>query len=273
MHGRGEYLSLENLSACSLFTRCSCAGCIKTEGGNYAVYHQRSVSVSAGGLVILYVLGHSLFLVKAWKRAAELGIPKKCCARSAAARCSTQHRHRHLLGLLSLSASWAFLPWLRLSVLGALTYELPAAASVAKILGMPMDQPVSDPAVYTAIAWVMTLGILSGILIILFFQKRMQSRLQRMKEKDSRWSAILMDSLFVGMIATFLGMVFADVHTGLVGFIPVFVMLFSALVMALCGIAIKKLRWKWLENYAMPISMLSAMAFAIPLTAWIGGKL
>ena len=80
-----------------------------------------------------------------------------------------------------------------------------------------------------------------------------------------------MDSLFVGMIATFLGMVFADVHTGLVGFIPVFVMIFSALVMGACGLLIKKLDWKWLENYAMPISMLSAMAFAIPLTNWIGG--
>ncbi len=229
------------------------------------------------GLVILYVLGQSLFfLVKAWKRAAELGIPKKVLRGtvSGSALFSAAPAIAILLGLLSLSRFLGIpLPWLRLSVLGALTYELPAAASVAKILGMPMDQPVSDPAVYTAIAWVMTLGILSGILIILFFQKRMQSRLQRMKEKDSRWSAILMDSLFVGMIATFLGMVFADVHTGLVGFIPVFVMLFSALVMALCGIAIKKLRWKWLENYAMPISMLSAMAFAIPLTAWIGGKL
>jgi len=136
---------------------------------------------------------------------------------------------------------------------------------------MPMDQPAADPAVYLSIAWVMTVGILSGILIILFFQKKMQSRLQRMKEKDARWSAILMDSLFVGMIATFLGMVFADVHTGLAGFIPVFVMLFSALVMALCGLAVKKLGWQWLENYAMPVSMLSAMAFAIPLTGWIGG--
>ena len=156
-------------------------------------------------------------------------------------------------------------------MLGALTYELPAAASVAKILKLPMDQAVNDPAVYVAIASVMTVGILSGILIILFFQKRMQARLQRMKQKDAKWSAILMDSLFIGMIATFLGMVFADINQGLIGWIPVFVMLFSSLMMALCGLLVKKLNMKWLENYAMPISMLSAMAFAIPLTAWIGG--
>lgn len=227
------------------------------------------------GLVILYVLGQSVFfLIKAWRRAKELGIPAKTLrgTLTGSALFSVAPAIAILLGLISLSRFLGIpLPWLRLSVLGALTYELPAAASVAKITGMPMDQPAADPAVYLSIAWVMTVGILSGILIILFFQKKMQSRLQRMKEKDARWSAILMDSLFVGMIATFLGMVFADVHTGLAGFIPVFVMLFSALVMALCGLAVKKLGWQWLENYAMPVSMLSAMAFAIPLTGWIGG--
>ncbi len=234
-----------------------------------------SILFLLAGLVILYVLGQSVFfLVKAWKRAVELGISRQTLrgTLTGSALFSVAPAIAILLGLISLSRFLGIpLPWLRLSVLGALTYELPAAASVAKILAMPMDQPVNDPAVYIAIAWVMTLGILSGILIILFFQKRMQKRLARMKEKDARWSAILMDSLFVGMIATFLGMVFADVHTGLAGFIPVFVMLFSALMMGLCGLLIKKPGFKWLENYAMPISMLSAMAFAIPLTNWIGG--
>ncbi|NLD34246.1 MAG: DUF5058 family protein, partial [Clostridiales bacterium] len=150
-------------------------------------------------------------------------------------------------------------------------YELPAAASVAKILGLSMEQQVGDATVYISIAWVMTLGILSGILIILFFQKRMEQRLHRVKEKDAKWSAILMDALFMGMIAAFLGMVFADIRMGLPGWIPVFVMLFSALIMAICGLLVKKLKLTWLENYAMPISMLGAMAFAIPLTRWIGG--
>lgn len=226
-------------------------------------------------LVIAYVLGQSVFfLVKAWRRAIELGISRHTLRGTVtgSALFSIAPAIAILLGLISLSRFLGIpLPWLRLSVLGALTYELPAAASVAKILNMPMDQPVIDPSVYISIAWVMTIGILSGILIILLFQRRMQARLQRMKQKDARWSAIMMDSLFVGMIATFLGMVFTDVHKGLPGFIPVFVMLFSAVVMMLFGLLIKKLHWKWLENYAMPISMLSAMAFAIPLNNWIGG--
>lgn len=226
-------------------------------------------------LVIAFVLGQSLFfLLKAYRRARELGISAQVLRGTitGSAIFSVAPAVAILLGLISLSRFLGIpLPWLRLSVLGALTYELPAAASVAKILGMPMDQAVTDPSVYVAIASVMTVGILSGILIILFFQKRMQARLQRMKQKDEKWSTILMDSLFIGMIATFLGMVFADIGQGLPGWIPVFVMLFSSLLMALCGLLVKRFRMHWLENYAMPISMLGAMAFAIPLTAWIGG--
>ena len=40
-----------------------------------------------------------------------------------------------------------------------------------------------------------------------------------------------------------------------------------ALLMALWGIAIRVLKWTWLEQYAMPICMLGAMALSIPITA------
>ncbi len=225
------------------------------------------------GIVILYVLGQSIFfLIKAWKRAKELGIETKVLKNISigSALFTIAPAVSILLGLISLSRFLGLpLPWLRLSVLGALTYELPAAAAVAKILNVPLDQPIAQGEIYLAISWVMTLGILAGIFIILFFQKKMEKNLQNMKKKDSKWSTILMDSLFIGMIATFLGMVFADIRTGLAGWIPVFVMLFSSVLMLICGLLIKKFDWKWLENYAMPFSMLGAMAFAIPLTNWI----
>lgn len=227
------------------------------------------------GAVILYVIGQSVFfLVKAWRRARELKIEAKVLRGVAfgSAIFTIAPAIGVLLGLISLSRFLGLpLPWLRLSVLGALTYELPAAASTAQAMNLPMDQPIMAGSAYVAIAWVMTLGIMSGILIILFFQKNMNKSLQKLKNKDQRWSTILMDSLFVGMIATFLGMVFADIRSGLPGWIPVFVMLFSALLMIIFGLMVKLLNWKWLENYAMPFSMLGGMAFAIPLTQWIGG--
>lgn len=226
------------------------------------------------GAVILYVIGQSVFFMrKAWRRARELKIDAKVLRGVVfgSAIFTIAPAIGVLLGLITLSRFLGLpLPWLRLSFIGALTYELPAAAAVAQNLQLPMDQAVTDGPAYVAIAWVMTLGILSGLLIILFFQKNMNKSLQKLKSKDQRWSAILMDSLFVGMIATFLGMVFADIRSGLPGWIPVFVMLFSALLMLIFGLFVKVMKWKWLENYAMPFSMLGGMAFAIPLTQWIG---
>ena len=69
-----------------------------------------------------------------------------------------------------------------------------------------------------------------------------------------------MTSLCLGMISAFLGMVFADVRSGIAGWIPIFVLLVSATLMAVCGLLIKKM--KWLETYAMSISMVGGMIFA-----------
>ena len=55
------------------------------------------------------------------------------------------------------------------------------------------------------------------------------------------------------------------------GLIPVVVMAVAALIMAVCGLLMKKLNWKWLNDYALPISMVLGMASAIPVTALLGG--
>ena len=47
-------------------------------------------------------------------------------------------------------------------------------------------------------------------------------------------------------------------------------MVVSALVMVACGILMKKLKWNWLNDYALPLSLILGMASAIPITAWLG---
>ena len=85
--------------------------------------------------------------------------------------------------------------------------------------------------------------------------------------------------MFIGMIAAFLGFVFCDFSrlwspeagfSATSGLIPVCVMAVAALVMVLCGALMKLLKWKWLNDYALPISMIAGMASAIPITAWLG---
>jgi len=221
-------------------------------------------------LVVLFVLAQSaFFLVRAYRRALELGIRSEKLKKTivSTAVFTVAPAISFLLGVVTLSKFLGIpLPWIRMSVVGALTYELPAATSTANALGISLSEMITDPKVYTAIAWVMTLGIMPSIILPPLLMKKIQGGMVNLKRRDEKWGDIFMTSLFLGMISAFLGMVFADIRKGIAGFIPIFVLLVSAALMAACGLLIRKKGWQWLETYAMAISMVGAMIFAIVIT-------
>lgn len=225
-------------------------------------------------LVILFVLAQSVFfLIRAYRHGREIGMSQKTLRKTvlSSAVFTIAPAVSVLLGVVTLSKFLGIpLPWIRMSVIGAITYELPAATSTANALGISLSDTITDPAVFSAIAWVMTLGILPSIILPPILMKKIQSGVLKIKSKDSRWGDIFMSALFLGMISAFLGMVFADVREGLTGFIPLFVLLASAAIMAVCGLLIKKCNMKWLETYALSISMIGGMAFSILITSVIG---
>lgn len=225
-------------------------------------------------VVIVYVLAQSLFfLVRAAKRAKQLGIQSAVIKKTilSTSLFTIAPAVAILLGVITLSKFMGLpLPWLRLSILGALTYELPAASTTATAMNLSLSKPITDASAYSAIAWVMTLGIIPGIFVVLFGLKKIQSGIVSIKSKDPKWGELFMSSMFLGMISAFVGMLFSDVRAGLPGFIPIVVALVSAVIMAVCGILIKKCKMAWLEQYALPLSMLGAMAASIPVTALMG---
>lgn len=226
------------------------------------------------GIIVFFVIAQSVFFLrKAWLRARELGIESSLLWRvvRGSAAFTVAPAIAIILGVITLSKFLGLpLPWLRLSVLGALTYELPAATTAAATMGASVSERITDPRVYSTIAWVMTLGILSGLVIVTLFLKKIQGRIESLKKRDTKWGEIALMALFMGMISAFLGMIFADVTTGLKGWIPVFVMIVSSLLMLVCGFFVKVLKVKWMEDYALPISMLGAMALSIPITRLLG---
>ena len=221
-------------------------------------------------LVIVFVLAQSVFfLVRALRRGKELGISSAQLKKTVIATSvfTIAPAISILLGVVTLSKFLGIpLPWIRMSVIGALTYELPAATSTANALNISLSELIRDPKVYSAIAWVMTLGILPSIILPPVLMKKIRGGMMKLQSKDAKWSDIFMTSLFLGMISAFLGMVFADIRGGIAGWIPIFVLLVSALAMAVCGLLIKKCKMQWLETYAMAISMIAAMVFAEVIT-------
>ena len=221
-------------------------------------------------VVILFVIAMSIrFIVMAWKRAKKIGMDPKVLRRVAisSAIFTIAPAVSILLGVIALSRALGFpLPWLRLSVIGALTYETPAAASAASAMGTDLSNLITDPVVFAAIAWVMTLGIIPGPVLVPTIGKKIENGVMRIRQKDEKWGSLFMTALFLGMISAFLGMIFATVSEGLRGWIPCFVMIASALIMCVCAVFVKVLHWKWMEDYALPISMLGGMALSIPIT-------
>ena len=217
-----------------------------------------------GGIVGIFVIAQSLyFLIRAARRGKELGVTraviKKIIISSAVF--AVLPSISILLGLITLSYSLGLpLPWIRLSILGAVTYELPAATAALNALGESIAAPVSNPAAFTAVAWVMTLGCITPLIIIPLFLKKIQGGISRIQKKDNKWGDLFLTAMFLGMIAAFLGMGISG------GLLSVFTLLSSAAIMAVCGILVKVKHVKWLENFALPISMLGAMALSILYT-------
>ena len=133
-------------------------------------------------------------------------------------------------------------------------------------MGTDLSQLITDPRVFAAIAWVMTLGIVPGTILVPAFGKKIENGIMRIRSKDEKWGGLFMSALFLGMISAFLGMVFGTIREGLRGWIPFFVMVVSAILMSVCALFVKVLKWKWMEQYALPLSMLGGMFLAIPIT-------
>ena len=254
------------------------------------------------GIVIAVVLAQSLyFLVKAYRRAKKIGMDMKKIKKTiiTASLFTIAPAVSIVITILALSNSLGVaLPWLRLSVVGSLSYETIAASNAATGMGTSLAALASsmDASQFLTILIVMTVSIMVGIWLVPVLAKRMQKGLVSFEKRDKKWSDILQASLFIGMISAFVGYVFADVSrlwlstdgqfevektnelgekvTEMVsstsGLIPVCVMAVSMICMLVCGLLMKKLKWNWLNDYALPICMLIGMASAIPFTALLG---
>ena len=231
------------------------------------------------GAIIALVLAQSVFfLVRAVKRAKQLGIAKGTVSKtiSSAALFTIAPAVAVLVGVIALSKSLGLaLPWLRLSVIGSITYETVAAGNALEAAGMGAGTTVTDASIFVTIAWVMTVGIAAGLVFVPFVTKKLQSGMSKIGMKDKKWGEIFNNAMFLGMISAFLGYVFCDV--GLIvkgdtsGLIPVCVMAVSAVVMAVLGLIATKAKIRWLTDYALPASLVVGMASAIPFTALLGG--
>ena len=249
------------------------------------------------GILIAAVLAQSVFfLVKAYRQSKVLGMDQHKVKKTivSAAIFTIAPAVAIVISVITLSRKLGIpMPWLRLSVVGSMSYETVAANNALAAMGQSLGS--SDPLTaqqYVNVLLVMTVSILLGIWLMPLIGKRVQGVLDSMKDRDAKWSGIFQNALFLGMISAFLGFVFSDVSrlwnpdarfvektvdgvtskvavSATSGLIPVCVMAASAVTMLICGLLVKLPRMKWLTEYALPLSLVLGMAAAIPLTMWL----
>ena len=254
------------------------------------------------GILIAVVLGQSVyFLVKAIRRSKELGMDQTKIKKTVktAAIFTVAPAVAIVISVITLSKKLGLaLPWLRLSVVGSMSYETIAASNALSALGQSLGSSTELTAQqFVNVLLVMTVSIMMGIWLVPAIGKKLQNGMASLGKRDAKWADIFQNSLFIGMISAFLGFVFCDMYmlwtpkarfvtetvvvngveeevevavSATYGLIPVCVMLVSALVMVVCGTLMRKPKLKWLGEYALPISLVAGMAAAIPLTAWLG---
>ncbi len=234
------------------------------------------------GLLVAVVLGQSMyFLLKALRRSRELGMDQTKIRKTirTAAVFTVAPAVSIVISVITLSKSLGIpLPWLRLSVVGSLSYEAIAASNAVSAMGLTLgkiDQLTAQQ--FVNISLVMTISIMMGIWLVPVIGKKLLGGMSSLENRDKKWADIFQNAMFIGMISAFVGFVFCDFgrlwtpgdYSPTSGLIPVCVMVVSAVVMVLCGLGMKKLKWNWLNDYALPISLILGMASAIPITAWL----
>ena len=161
------------------------------------------------------------------------------------------------------------LSWLRLSVIGALQYELNVAEMAAQSIGLSgLRLEELNMQVFVTIALVMTVGILGGVFCCIFFGKKYLNKLKSAPKKEEKkgpgFGAHATTAMFIGLCGAYIGAYIGEaVPREGSDWMPLTVAAIAAAVMAVFEYFIRKKGKAVLENFSLAASMLIAMGLAV----------
>ncbi len=230
---------------------------------------------------IIYVLGAIIaatiilmslaFLFKALKRAKAIGMDKKVVTEAIknSAIFSIVPSIPIVIGVgIMMQFVGLAIPWIRLTVIGALQYEILALSnSGAAVIG------ADEVTIATAVV-VMTVSIISGPLFNAIFYKKYQTKLLELQQKNERKMNAITGALLGGMLAGIMSSLIVGGFFGIgapvtdasgittYGEITLITLAASVVLTGICGVILLVGKQKWIESYTLPISILGALAVA-----------
>ena len=228
-----------------------------------------------GGIIAFVALICVIFMLRAYRAGKAIGMDTTRMKRVivSSATFSALPSVGILLGVIALSGSlgtpW---PWLRLSVIGALHYETQVAQAAAEQVGMStLSAAEMTPQAFATIALLMSVCIIWGIVLSIFFNKRYTKRLSSAGGGKSAagFGDTAMTAMFIGLVSAYIGSYIGGFVSGNGRFTftgsltPLIVAAVSAAVMALFVWLAEKKQLTWVENFSIAGSMLAGMAAAV----------
>jgi hypothetical protein len=231
-----------------------------------------------GSCVALFVIAQALFFLRrAWKQGLALGLPREKLRSVVTSSILFTIAPSLAIAATVLALANALgvaLPWMRLSIIGNLTYETTAAQAAMEGLGATdgLSGQVTEPAVFSAIAWVMTVGSVLPLILLPLLLKKLQSKLGgAVSGAKAAWADLMSAAAFLGLIAAFISRAIAGsgspekLGDG-AGFVSLLTLAAAIGSMLLLELLICRKGWQWLTPFAMPASMFFAMGAAILAT-------
>jgi len=210
-------------------------------------------------------------MVKSWRAGIAVGMDRRVLKKAivSSATFTLLPAFSVLLGVVALSGSMGIpLPWLRLSVIGNLQYEVNVAqiaATSVGLSGLKITEMTAEA--FVTIALVMTAGILGGALLCLLtlkaYSKKLSGKPKAAGASKKTFGDWAMVAMFVGMCAAYIGSYVGQAAQGTL--LPVLTALIAAAAMAVCEVLERKKKMVWLENFDLAASMLIAMGAAVLL--------
>ncbi len=203
-----------------------------------------------------------VFFRKTYNRALELGISKETLKKINKSTISLTivPSISIVIGLITLSTvigtPWA---WFRLSVVGAVSYELIAAQMATSALGFEdmTAAMATDGQTFGAVMLVMSIGIISGIVINTFLGKKLTTSMSKAGKKPGGFGPIMNGCFMMALMCVMLPF---QAFTGLD---YIMVMITSVAVSVIMNVIIQKTGWKWLGDFIMAFTLIIGMASAL----------
>jgi len=227
-----------------------------------------------GGVMAAFVIAQSLFfLTRAWKRAKEIGVSSATLRTTVTSSVLFTIAPSMAIAatVLALSNSLGFaLPWIRMSVIGSFIYEATATTAAMDALGHAggLNAPVTDPATFSGIAWMLAVGCILPLILLPIVLKKIQTKVNKSASANAKWTDLMSAAAFVGLMAAFVaravaGKGEADKAADGAGVLSVLTLLTAIGVLLLLEWLVKKRDWKGAQPFIMPASMFAAMGAAV----------